>query len=205
MTRSRDQRRDQMKTESREALAAMLQLDLEARGDHWDERPGLSFLYEDEDGWHISAIGVPDHFWDPSPATFLDFMSKTIGPIFSQTKGLLELTRKIRPATWRGVAFFSESWMVEQKVDRESGEEPDPVFTAMAEARMLHQHPAREEARCWWAALDDGTAVSVAMRRVSGQVDAGIWAPGANDKEKPDFVGKIPQSLSRLVTVLAQS
>jgi hypothetical protein len=92
--------------------------------------------------------------------------------------------------------------MVEQA--KSPDEEADPVFMAMAEARMLHQHPAREEIRAWWAALADGTAISIALKRASGETHSSVWAPGAGDKEKPKYLGRIPRSLQQLTSVMSQ-
>lgn len=193
-----------MKAESHNELAEMLRLDLEARGEVWDEPPCLSFLYEGDDGWHISKINLPDHFWQPNPAAILELMAQSVGLVMSGSKRLLDMTRQIRPAEWRGIAFFSESWMVEQ-VKQSPDDDMDPVFMEMAEARMLHQHPAREEARTWWASLADGTAIAVALKRVSGDVRSSVWPPGAGDKEKPEYLGRIPHSLEKLTKVMSQA
>lgn len=204
MTKARDLRKTERQEASRLALIEMLKLDLESRGEVWDEQCCLCFLYEEDDGWHVSSLDLPDDIWRPHPAAGLATMAGKLKPIM-KFLGATEATRRLKPATWRGVAFFSETWMVEQKKSH-PGEKPDPVFEEMARARMLSQHPARVEARAWWAALSDGSAVSVIMRRDGDPEEKwgiNVFLPGAGDKEKPDFQGQIPESLAAITKVLS--
>jgi hypothetical protein len=185
-----------------DSLVATLELDLEALGDMWDQPCNLSFIYYDEETWHLSELPLPEMLWQPHPAAGLERMAAGVANLISQPGDIRDAIKEMKPDTWRGVAFFSESWVVEQCKSPEA--EMDPVFEEMAKARMLSQHPAREEARCWWARLADGTNVTVMLKR-SGDLTHSVFEPGASDGPKPEFVGKIPWSLEVLAEALANA
>ena len=175
-------------------LREFFTLDLEARGDVWDTPPSLSFLY-DEDGWRLSRMPLPDQMWShPHPSAVLQQIAEGFAHFFPS--GL----PTVRPSSWRGIAFFSESWLViQEKNPDEEKIEIDPVLNAMAEARMLNSHPARIESRCWWVALSDGTMLSVVQRRDTGETESMFQGRDVTAE------GRIPESLSTMVKILAKS
>lgn len=179
---------------SHEALVSMLRHDLEIRAD-WDEPPAISFIYETDGIWSISELNLPSSAWQPHPAAGLHYMAESLKE--AEVSPLLILASAVRPENWRGAAFFSESWMVEQKKEN-PGDDPDPVFLAMARARMISQHPARVEVKVWHAALADGTFIIVAARR-DGDFDHAVMQPGDKTIE-----GTIPEALSEIVKALAR-
>jgi hypothetical protein len=185
------------KKELYEPALDMLTHDLEARGTGWNQPPQLAFLYEDDDGtWRLSALPLPDFIWSPEPGQALHAMAAGMK---SESGAVRRLIGGTKPADWRGVAFFAEAWLVKQEKQQgsEDGEEgPDPVLEEMAKARMLHQHPARVECRCWWAAMPDGTFIRTTLSREDEQLDEGIIP--LTDPHYKDIVGsgRIPAALT---------
>jgi hypothetical protein len=180
------------KKEYYEPALSMLTHDLEARGDDWDQPPQLAFLYEADDGlWRVSELPLPDTVWIPEPGRTLSVMAASLEPGTIQ-RFIGDLVF-LRPAGWRGVAFFCEAWSVQQ-----SGDELDPILDEMSKARMLHQHPARVECRSWWAAMPDGTFLRSVLNRESEHIDQCIITP--DDPQHAD-TGRVPAALSTMARI----
>jgi hypothetical protein len=182
--------------ESRQALLNMLQLDLEIRsGISWDECPGLSFIYEMDDGWHLIEIPVPEAVWNPEPAASLMSIARGMEVVSLQLEDLMSQLTDAKPPEWRGAGFFSESWTVEQEPGPDG--QADEVLLEMQKARMLSIHPSRQEAKCWWVMLSDDTFISAVLHR-DGTGHAKIFP------DPSQHAGRIPDALTIIVKTIAR-
>jgi hypothetical protein len=157
--------------------------------------PELSFLYFEDGSWRLSALAIPTEWWSPDPSGMLAKISGIFTMLSQEEPQLMAMTEAIKPETWRGLAFISESWIVQQYHD---DGKIDPVLEAMAKNRMLSQHPAREPALVATAILHDGTACQAWIT----QIENGTSGSFVCSPDEPAPVGRVPESLSAIITAL---
>jgi hypothetical protein len=186
------------KRDSYGAVLSLLTHDLEARGDQTDQPPGLCFLYESADGlWRISHLDMPDSIWVPDPGARLVSMASRSSLVARVAKEL-----SLEPnQDWRGVAFFAETWYVSQDLTKDGT--VDPVLEEISKARLLHEHPARVESRCWWVAFPDGTFLSTLMAMDGSFRMTTTDIPGEPGYQDRANDGRIPDSLLTMAKALA--
>jgi hypothetical protein len=172
-----------------------LQAEAQVAGAASPLEPELSFVYREDDHWRLSALVIPTEWWIPDPAGGLVKISSVFARMAQDEPQLLALAEKLKPETWKGLAFVCEAWVVKQ---HHEGAGMDPVLEAMAENRMLSQHPARESAIIATVILSNGVACQAWLLR-DGSNDGGTFTcpPG-----EPMLTGRVPEALSAIIAAL---
>lgn len=175
---------------------AMIQ-ETEALGERAVMAPDLSLLYREEDGWRLSELLVPEHYWIPDPAGTLEAIGELFLSEIAEDQTIAEYANRTRPESWAGVAFASEAWVV-----RQDGGEFDPVLEAMARNRMLKNHPDRREALFITAILCDGTTCQAHLETESDE--AGVTLAAPDNPIYPRLTGRVPDALKMIVKALGE-